>query len=139
MAPPCEKPASTIDDASRLLPLDQRLDRLLGRANAIGIFPPLAMVVADVVPGAHHVAAVDRHRSLGRVGKHEPDAGARRQVKLRHDVDEIVTVGAEPVHPDDAGGGRGRGLDLDRFEQRRHDGRSAGDGPGRSPGMGYSS
>ena len=107
-------------DTPFLLAGDQRLDRLLGGAHPGWILASHAAIVADVIPGTHHVAAVDRHGPHRRVGKHEPHARTRGQAELGHHVHEVVTVGAESVHPDDAGPGRGGGLDLDRLELIGH-------------------
>src|SRR6185436_12819026 len=46
------------------------------------------------------------------------------QAQDRRDVDEVVAVGAEPVHPDHGGARCGSSLHLERFEQ------VVGHGPG---------
>jgi hypothetical protein len=64
--------------APRLLAGDQGLDVPLRGPQAGLVLAPGAGVVAHVVPGAHHHAAVDRHRLHRGVGEHEADGQARR-------------------------------------------------------------
>ena len=106
IAPPCEKPARTIRAARQrpcLFPGDQRLDLPLRLAHAGDIGAVVQVGGADVVPGAHAHAVVDRHRPHRRVRKHKTHGQRRRQPQLGNDRNEIVAVGAEPVQPDHAG------------------------------------
>ena len=99
-------------DATRDFARDQLLHRVLGLAHATFVLLQRQVLVADVVPGAHHVTAVDRHRLQRSVREHEADRQPF-QSQLGNDGDEVVAVGPEPVHPDYAGGRLGRRLDLD--------------------------
>jgi hypothetical protein len=85
-------------------------------AQPLFVLAPLVHVEAeDVVPGAHDVAAVDRHRTRRRVRKdvaHRPDGG---ELELVRDRNEVVAVGAEAVQDDDRGARRRSGLVFDRF------------------------
>jgi hypothetical protein len=108
-------------DAPRLLPLDERLDLLLGGADAGGV---LAAIVGDVVPGPHGEAAVDGDGLHRGVREHEAHAPRRGQAELRHDGLEVVAVGAETVQPDHrrlGGAGAAPRHELDRVRQRSHD------------------
>jgi hypothetical protein len=100
-------------DAARALARDQRLDRLLRRRDARKIGAARDVRCEHVVPRAHRVAVVDRHRPDRRVREQEPDRQAGGQVELGHDRDEIVAVGTEAVQPDDAGARVGCGLEFD--------------------------
>ena len=130
IAQPWLKPARTMraaGDAARLLARDQRLDERLRLAQAGLVLAQRVRVEAeDVVPGAHHVAAVDRHRPRRRVREDEADRADRGEVELVRDRHEVVAVGAEAVQDDDGGARRRRGFVLDgrghgrRLAIRRH-------------------
>ena len=62
-------------------------------AHAALVFAQAQVLIADVVPRPHDIAAVYRHGLHRRVGKHEADRHAR-QIELTDDRDEIVAVGA---------------------------------------------
>jgi hypothetical protein len=103
-----------VGDAAGVLAGDQRLHlgrRGFGALDVLGAVAVIARV--DVEPRPHHVAAVDGHRPLGRVGKDE--AGGRQAVgvELVHHRLEIVAVGAQAVQPDHGVGGCGPGEDFD--------------------------
>jgi hypothetical protein len=59
------------------------------------------------------------------VREDEAHGEAVGQGELGHDGLEVMAVGAETVHPDHGGAGRGPGLDLDGVQQGRH-GRARG-------------
>ncbi len=81
------------------------------------VFAPDPTEARDVVPGAHHRAAVDGDGTQGRMREHEAHGEAIGQVELGHDGLEVVAVSAEAVHPDHGDAGRGPGLDLDGVER----------------------
>lgn len=108
-------------DPARLLAHDQRLEARLRGAHARRVLAPHALERVDVVPGTHDRAAVDRHRLHRRVREDEAHARRLREIERGDDRLEVVTVGAEPVEPDDARLGPRRRLDLERFEQAGHD------------------
>ena len=66
-----------------------------------------------VIPGAHHIAAVDGHRAHRGVGKDKARTIGERRAQMRHDGLEVVSVGTEAVQPNDAGIGQCRRLDND--------------------------
>ena len=122
MAPPWEKPATTMRSAG--IPRSrsrrtQRAERRRRVADAGLVLGGAAVEARDVVPRAHAVAAVDRHRADRGVREHETDGGRRLEPQLRHQRLEVVAVGAEPVHPQHGGVGGFPRLDLDRLERRR--------------------
>ncbi len=67
----------------------------------------------DVVPGAHHRAAVDGDRPQGGVGENEAYPRFVRKPELGDDGLEVVAIGAEPMKPDDGSRRRTVGIDLD--------------------------
>jgi hypothetical protein len=87
---------------------DQFFDLYLGSADARTIFisPDVGgnfcrgRTGQDVVPGAHHVTAVDGHGAHGGVG--EDVAHRNREFQLLGDRHEILAVRTEAVQPDDA-------------------------------------
>ena len=70
----------------------------------------------DVVPGGHDEPAVDRHGVLGRVREHEANV---RTLKNRDHGLEVVSAGAEAVHPHHRSGGV-FGSDFDTVQQGAH-------------------
>ena len=94
------------DDAARRnaaldLTVDQRLEACRALAHAIGIRAALGIERDDVVPGAHHHAAVNRDGARRRVWKDKAQRQVGREAELGHDRFEIVAVGAQAVQPDD--------------------------------------
>jgi predicted small lipoprotein YifL len=83
--------------------------------NSVLVGPVGEIRIRDVVPGAHDHAAVDRDRDARRVGKHVTHVTGHALAELGDDGLEVVTVGAEAMQPDDAGGGALRRLDDERF------------------------
>jgi hypothetical protein len=81
----------------------------------------LEVAEGNVVPGAHPVAVVDRHRAHRRMRKHETDARRAGEVQFVDDGDEVIAVGAEAVHPDHGGGGVVGGFEFDCFEGCGHE------------------
>src|SRR3546814_3434305 len=57
---------------------------------------------ANIVPGAHAHAAVDRYLALRRMGKHETQRWPVRAQQLRHDRSKIVAISAQSVQPQHA-------------------------------------
>ena len=100
-------------DAARLLVRDHRLDGRLRPAHAVQVRALVQVRLADVVPRAHHVAVVDRHRHRRRVREQEADREPRRQAERRHHLRPAVAVVAQSVQPDDGGGRLRAGFDLD--------------------------
>ncbi len=107
-------------DAARFFAGDQRLDLQLRCAQAAFVFAPREVGGDDVVPRAHHVAAVDRHRHRVRMREHEADARQAGQVQFAHERHEVVAVGAQAVQPDDGDGRIRGGLDFDIVQQLGH-------------------
>ena len=106
-------------EAAFRLALDERLDLPLGCPQALLVLAPHPTEAGDVVPGAHHRAAVDGDGPQGRMREDEPHGEAVGQIQLGNDGLEIMAVGAEAVHPDHGGPGRGPGLDLDGVDSSR--------------------
>jgi len=80
-----------------------------------------AAQAGHVIPGAHDGAAVDGHGPQRRMREDEAHAEAVGEIQFGNDGLEVVAVGAEAVHPDDGGPGRGSGLDLDGVQRGAHD------------------
>jgi len=75
--------------------------------------------MADVVPGAHAHAAIDRHRDLRSARQHDTQATLRqhrRQVQRLDDRHEVVAVRAQSVQHQQAEAGRLARLQFDGFE-----------------------
>ena len=100
--------------AARFLAREQKFHALLRGAHAVLVFTPDGGI-ADVVPGAHHVAAVDAYRHHRRM--REDVAHGNRECNFIGQGREVVAVGAQAVQPDDAGAGIGRGLDFYGFQR----------------------
>src|SRR4030066_169732 len=58
-------------DAARVLVLDQLPDDFFRGPNVLGVLNHAALGQRHVVPGAHHMAAVDGDRAVRGVRKHE--------------------------------------------------------------------
>ena len=81
---------------------NQRFDLLLRRADSFFIFAPQKIDVDDVVPRAHHRAAVDCYRHRRRM-REDVAAGRRtKRLQLTHDRHEVIAVGTEAMQPDHA-------------------------------------
>jgi hypothetical protein len=103
------------------LALDERADRGCRGLQAGEILRRTPVDPDDVVPGAHGVTVVQRHRAHRRVRKDETQAGHAVVEQLGHQRLEVVAVGAEAVHPDDGERGLGSGFYDDAFEGRQID------------------
>ena len=101
-------------DAALLFPFQQSVNRGCRGLHTDLILLAWQIEAEDVVPGAHAHAAVQSHRADRRVGKDKACAQRRRQVQFRHDRFEIMGIGAQAVHPDNAGMDRTLRFDLDR-------------------------
>ena len=110
-APPCENPARKMFFAATprcFFECDQFFDLGLRGADACTIFiSPDAggnlrrgRADQDVVPGAHHVTAVDGHGAHG--GVRENVAHRNREFQLLGDRNEIFAIRTETMQPDDA-------------------------------------
>ena len=79
----------------------RRADLRGGRGDARAVLARAPVDADDVVPGAHLVTVVDGHRSHRRMRKHETQRGHAVVEQFGNQRFEVVTVGAEAVHPDD--------------------------------------
>ena len=103
---------------------DQFLAFTLAGAHAGLVFHAHQVGQLDVVPGAHHHAAVDRDRAHRRMRKHEAhpaaQAGQGVHVEFLDDRYEVVAIGTQAVHPDHRRGRGCAGDDFNAFEQCAH-------------------
>ena len=119
MAPPWENPASAMRFEATprsFSALISALYRLRGSVDAVEVFGGAPIDANDVVPRAHLVTIVDGHRPHRRMRKHKRKHGHAVVEQFGNQRLEVVTVGAEAVHPDDGKGGIGSGFDGDGFE-----------------------
>jgi hypothetical protein len=84
------------------------------RSDSRAISASLHEIVAEnVVPRAHHVAAVDRYRHRRCVRENVARRGRAQRFEFTHDRDEVIAVSAEAVQPDHAGRRRRMRLQFD--------------------------
>jgi hypothetical protein len=101
-------------DAPAVLAGDQRLDPRLRVAQPGLVLSPGGPHADNVVPGPHHVAAVDGHRAQRSVRQDVANRAGCAQVERPAYRDEVGAVRAQPVQHQHAGGGFRPGFDLDR-------------------------
>src|SRR5438045_1637248 len=106
-------------DTTRLFAADQRLDLRLRLLHAADVRAFVEVVLANVVPGAHRVAAIDGHWHHRRMRKEKPYAWRARQLQRRNDLRPAASVIAQSMEPDCRGVRIRRGLDLDRRQKVR--------------------
>src|SRR3546814_5961191 len=82
---------------------DQCVEPRYRRAHALLIGTLVDRHAANIVPGAHAHAAVDRYLALRRMGKHETQWWPVRAQQLRHDRSKIVAISAQSVQPQQIG------------------------------------
>ena len=122
IAQPWLKPASTIRPAgmprafSRAISASTSACDSRSPALVLALLRRVETEAEDVVPGAHDVAAVDRHRPRRRVRKDEAHRADGAEVELVRDRNEVVAVRAQAVQDDHGGARVGRGDEFDRFE-----------------------
>lgn len=107
------------DAVLALLARDQLLNEHARLSQAVGVLALAQVAVADVVPGAHRHAVVDRHRDHRRARQHEAQAAVRQhgaQIERLADRHEVVAVGAQAVQHEDAEARRLLGLQFDGLE-----------------------
>ena len=107
--------------------LHQRLNGQRRLADAGLVFAPLQVGPEHVVPGRHHIAAVDGHWNPRRIGKDKAYRRAAAQVELGNQRREVVAIGAQAVQPDHAGAGIGSAGFFDAAQVLGH-GRGSGRG-----------
>ena len=96
----------------------QQLDHLLRRGfQLLAVDGPGRAHGQDVVPAGHGVAAIDGHCPGRRLGQDETAIGQTLLQGLGH-RQEVVTVGAQAVQPDDTGVGSMCGLKDQGFVHR---------------------
>ena len=89
-------------NAARVFVCNQVANNLLRFIQALCIFAVEIAEGIDVVPGAHAVAAVDRHWHHRRMGNDPADAQLGRQRQFRHQGHKVAAVSPQAVQPDDA-------------------------------------
>mmetsp|Transcript_40326 Transcript_40326/g.112116 ORF Transcript_40326/g.112116 Transcript_40326/m.112116 type:complete len:310 (-) Transcript_40326:365-1294(-) len=98
--------------AALALAVHQGRDGRLRGPQASLVLAPDEVGAEDVVPGPHHIAAVDRHRPFRRMREHIAHRPDGAQVQLATDGHEVMPVGAQAVQHDDGRARVGGGLDL---------------------------
>ena len=115
---------------------DQPLDGPLRFQEVVLVGDESVAVHPDVVPGPHRHSGVDGDRPRRCVREDEPGPLPERP-EIGDNGHEVVAVGAEPVQPDDGGGGRAsmRFEDDGRIEHGAHveANRGAAQRSGRAP------
>ena len=91
--------------AARHLLRDQGHDGALRGLDAGRILLADQIRAQDVVPGRHHITAIDRDWHAGRVWKHKADRRAVREIQLGHQPGKVMAVSAQAMQPDHGGGG----------------------------------